>query len=78
MDVDGCTDDQRAQIAAMSRRTHALATLAARLPQGDGASDAPAPASSDATRFDAALQDFETRRQRMQRDLDQMRAVRLR
>jgi hypothetical protein len=70
MDVDGCTDAERARLADLVRLTRELASLAPR-PSRD---DAAAPA---APQFDAELLAFERRREAMQRDLDKMRAVRL-
>ena len=78
MDLDGCTDEQRARAAIMVRVTHELATRAARLPKTDAA-NARSPAASPASlQFVEALQDFEKRRLAMQQDLERMRAVRLR
>ncbi|HEX4738564.1 MAG TPA: hypothetical protein VH331_13490 [Allosphingosinicella sp.] len=77
IDLDGCTEDQRTRIPDMARLTHEIARLAGRLPR-PGAADQTVPVSPISVQFVAALKEFEKRRQTMQRDLDQMEAVRLR
>lgn len=70
MDVEGCTDEERARLAGLVRLTREIASLAPPPPKGEVAAP-PAP------RFDADLLIFEQSREAMQRDLDKMRSVRL-
>ncbi|HEY1606376.1 MAG TPA: hypothetical protein VGF77_12350 [Allosphingosinicella sp.] len=78
MDKSGCTDDQHARVHILVQVTHEIATLAARLPKGGPDSATSLADRTSILQFADEMQGFENRRLAMQRDLDRMRAVRLR